>query len=156
MELRRAILSQKILFLGQIPISYIMEKYSPITKALNKLIQRSVEHGFVQFYERLETFYKQLKSETDEQFVSQAITMDNIWIYVYIFVGANGFSCVVFLCENLYFHRKKLLNAINVMLSGIGVVFLECRKPIGSGWRILLSSSRSAIRAARNMRFRRN
>lgn len=83
---------------------------------INVLIQRYVEHGFKKFYDDLEVFYRKLDGVKDhdknQQFQSRAITMDNIWIYVYIFVGANCMNFLIFFAEILYFHREKIIRVI--------------------------------------------
>lgn len=90
--------------------------------------------AFLQFYEHLEPFYKLLirdSSRGTQQFEPHTINMETIWIYVYIFVGATCFNCLVFLCENLFFRRKKVLNAVEY---AIKVVSSGCRKAIAFGW----------------------
>lgn len=119
-------------------VRFVLWKYSPMVNELNELIQRSVEHGFIRFYERMESFFKQLadrSSHEDLQMQSLAITMDNIWIYLYIFAAANCFSCAVFLCEILIFHRERGQRAI-------GEEITACREVIVFCWRKLLTCLR--------------
>lgn len=74
-----------------------------------------MEHGFIQFYERMESFYRQMtdrQSNDDRQLHSDSITMDNIWIYIIIFVAANCFNSVVFLGEIVIFHRETIRRAV--------------------------------------------
>lgn len=125
------ILMTKLFFfliqIGRLPIRYAMPKYSPMEQEPNILIQRCVEHGFLRFYNSLELFYKQLTrkvADRDLQYQSTAITMDNIWIYVYIFTAANCFNFFVFLCDILVFHRKKIFRVIDKLLIANGKSFI--------------------------------
>lgn len=113
---------------------------------LNKLIQRGVEHGFVQFYDRMETFIRQLtlkSSSDDQQLQSGAITMDNIWIYVSMYAAANCFGGFVFLCEIVTFHRKKIWRTVTR-------AFTECRRIIAVYWQKLLTKARAMVAAFLN------
>lgn len=85
-----------------------------------------MEHGFVQFYERMESFFRQItdnRFDDDRQMHSDSITMDNIWIYIQIFLAANCFNSVVFLGEILIFHRKiirgTVCHAFRVLCNGV-------------------------------------
>lgn len=78
---------------------------------LNKLIQRGVEHGLIQFFDRMESSSKRRiirPDQDDRRFQSAAITMDNIWIYIYIFAAGNCVGGFVFLGELAVFHRSKV------------------------------------------------
>lgn len=88
-------------------VGYSLDEYYPIDEEFNDLIQKSVEHSFVQFFNRLEVFIERLTEKSSYE-GPQWITMDNIWIYVYFLLGAHYFSSVVFLCEILLFHHKKI------------------------------------------------
>lgn len=83
---------------------------------LNTLIQRSVEHGFIEFFDRMESFFRKLSltsSEKDERSQSAAITMENFWIFVYIFAAFNSFGAFIFLCEIIVFHWRTIIRAFN-------------------------------------------
>lgn len=109
-------------------------------------------------------------SSDDQQFQSQTITMDNIWIYVYIFAAAHCFNFVV-KCKILVFHRKRILAAINIVLIACGeaivfywtkilgciaVVVSGCRKAFAFCWDILLMKLDAMTGAIRNIWLRRN
>lgn len=124
------------------PTRYVLSAYSPIANELNALIQRAVEHGFLQFYDRLELFFKRISdksSHEDQTFSSQMITLENIWIYVYFFLLANCFNSGVFLCEILIFHRKKILRTLTE-------TFQRCRIAIAACWRAIFSNARKMYR----------
>lgn len=129
--------------IGQLPIVYELARYALVAEKLDVLLQRMVEHGFMRFYERLETFFHPLtQGPTDEnhQFQFEAITMQNIWIYVYIFAAANCFSCLVFLGEIVVFHRRKIYKRIRG-------IFVDIRNALAFYWRNLkglLSQCRQA------------
>lgn len=125
-----------------------MRYYSSMEKDLNDLIQKSVEHGFLQFYDRLETFFRRLTDKTqdvEKRFESMPITMDNIRIFVFVFLGAHCFNCVVFLCEHLIFHRKKIVRAFIAASH-------QCEKGTLSCWRKILMKLRAMRRAAGNVK----
>lgn len=122
--------------LDRLATQFVLSNYAPMASELNELVQRSVEHGFTRFYDRLEAFYAQLfdkSSRGNEPMESQAITMDNVWIYVYFSVGAYCFSTFLFLGELMVFHRQKVLRVF-------GEMFLACRRLIVSIWRRLVKS----------------
>lgn len=68
--------------------------------------------------------------------------MENIWIYVYIFVGANCFSCGVFFCEIIIFHRVKILGAISE-------AFHVCRRLVALYWRKFWANFKALVRLVR-------
>lgn len=128
--------------LDRLPVQFNLWKYSPIERELNDLIQRNVEHGFVQFYNRHELFIGKLTqklSQEHERFQSQAITMDNIWIYVHIFAVANCFSFTIFLCEIIIFHRREIWRAVVE-------AYHTCCYWFGSWWRQLITKIHTFVR----------
>lgn len=136
---------------GRLPVRYGLFPYSSISSELNEIIQRCVEHGFLQFYDRLESFFIRLKhkpSDEDQQLQSQNITMENIWIYAYIFLWANCFNTVVFLCEIVFFHRVKIWRVLCDL-------FYTCYNAIVSCWRKVLTYSRALLRSIRTKMIRR-
>lgn len=101
-------------FEGQTPVGYNLNRnlgYAAEWNKLNTIIQRSVEHGFWQFYNRIELLFNDLSypssSNRKQRFKGQAITMDNIWIYLYMFVGGHCLAALVFLGENLVFFMAR-------------------------------------------------
>lgn len=128
--------------LGRLPVRYVLTRYSPIENELNTLIQRSVEHGFWQFYNRLESFYKQLtdtSSYENQQFQTEAITMENIWIYFYIFVYANCFNCGVLICEIIVFHRFRILRTMSEAFRVYRRVVTLCWREFGMNFNALIT-----------------
>lgn len=137
-------------FTDRLPVRYELLIYSPIERELNDLIQKSVEHGFVNFYDRLEVFFRQLtdkSSNGEPQFQSEEISMENIWIYVKVCFVMHCFNCMVFMCELLIFHRKKIFRALLRLYHG-------CRKVIASWWTELVSTARAIKRATTNVKCR--
>lgn len=103
---------------------------------LNVLIQRAVEHGFVGFFDQTELFVKRLTLHSpqynfDKRFQSAAITMENIWIYVYIFAAANSLAAFAFLCELTVFHHEKISCRFafycHKLLASVSVTFAAIR-----------------------------
>lgn len=121
--------------IGRAPVRYGLNFASPIKEeTLNVLLQRGVEHGFIGFFERMEAFYKKLDTNsTEEDTTSQsaAITMENIWIFVYIFGAANSFGTLIFLWELSIFHHEKIRHAIIR-------TFNATRRVIAPHWRKLM------------------
>lgn len=102
--------------IDRVPIRFVLGKYSSILPNIDSLIRKSLEHGFDRFFDRFESFSRELHDRSttssfseDQRFQSQAIAMENIWIYVCIFLASNCTNIVIFLCEILLFYRKKIL-----------------------------------------------
>lgn len=130
-------------WIGRLPLRYDLSVYSPIVDELNELIQRGVEHGFLQFFDRLETSFNRMTNysmQEDQNLQSQMISMENIWIYVYFFLLANCFNFVVFLCEHLVFHRKKIYRTLSA-------AFRIFRNAIAFCWMQFLTNLRALIRS---------
>lgn len=93
-------------------IRYVLSRYAAEAEKMNELIQRSVEHGIYQFYMRMEAFLLELKKPFygTEPYGVTIITMDHMWMYLCGYMVANCFCVIVFICELLYFHQKKIAN----------------------------------------------
>lgn len=93
---------------------YALVPKAPEANDINDLIQRSVESGIYGIYKRMDSFLMRLKKlsyeyakQQDDQ--TEFITMDHIWIYVYVFLIANGL-CVLRRCilwRNCLFPSKE-------------------------------------------------
>lgn len=131
--------------------------YSPILHKIDDLFRKSLEHGFIRFYDRFASFSTELRDKSslsfkDQQLQSQAITVENIWVYVYIFLGANCINTVIFLCEIFIFYRKRILSAFFQGVEKTRRVAISCCKYFSTKIRVFL---RVVIRSARRLVFRR-
>lgn len=117
---------------------YAMVKKSRLHDPLNVLIQRSVEHGLYQFYKNMETFLIEMKMKIQQRHADgeqqdvESITMDQIWLYVWIFLLANAFSTFVFIGENMFYHRKIVATFLMVKLRMMGAFIMWQLKLIGA------------------------
>lgn len=126
--------------------------YSSALPQINDLVQKSLEYGFIRFYDRMESFFRELNhkpSMENQQLQSEAIVMNNIWIYVEIFLAASCFNIAVFACEILIFNRKKILSPL---IQAMGA----CQKVIKSFWSHLLTKISIIVRSTRDLAFERN
>lgn len=91
-------------------MKYSLRPNPPEADDINVLIQRCVESGIYQFYKRFESFLAQLRKPLAEEQPDDMgiITMDNIWIYVYVYFVVNTFCGLVFIGELLYFQKKAI------------------------------------------------
>lgn len=83
---------------------------SPVCRPIHCIARFPIDR----FYQGMETFVKQLneRQSPTPAFQFNAITMQDIWIYVYIFAGGQCLACVVFICECLVFYRHRLLKVL--------------------------------------------
>lgn len=98
---------------------------------MQRIVTRAVEHGFVDFFNRMDLYCKKATSylsQEDQQFQSAAIKMDNIWVYIYMYAVLNGLSAFIFLCEIVAFYRNKIWRDISRR-------FNACRRWIAVYWR---------------------